>query len=224
MNAHEPQPDKPGFAKLKLDRLNGLSDGVIAIVITLLVLGIDIPEHHDFSVEGLISFLAKVEYQATVYAVSFALIASYWMQHSVMFHFFRFGSRRLAWLNLLFLFELTLLPFTTKLIGTYRNEPLPIVVYGAVHVVCGCSLGYIWWYANRAAPIVWPRIDPAVARSILGRILAGPVVSLVAIGVAFFNVRLAHVVFLSMPFFQFSHRTADTHWPQIVGNDGSDAV
>ena len=223
MNAHGPELDEPGAARLTLDRLNCLSDGVIAIVLTLLVLGIDIPQHHDFSADGLISFLAKVEYQATVYAVSFVLIASYWMQHNVMFHFFRFGSRGLAWLNLLFLFQLTLLPFTTKLIGTYRNEPLPILVYGTVHVACGCSLGYIWWYANRAAPIVWPRIDLGVARSMLRRILAGPVVSLVAMGVAFFNVRMAHVVFLSMPFLQFSHRTVDTHWPQIVGNDGSDS-
>ena len=214
--------DNPGPPVLKLDRLNGLSDGVIAIVLTLLVFGLDIPEHHDFSTEGLISFLAKIEYQATVYAISFALIGNYWIQHNVMFHFFRYSSRGLTWLNLLFLFELTLLPFTTKLIGTYRNEPLPIVVYGAVHIACGCTLGYLWWYANRSAPIVWPRIEPSVARSMLRRILAGPVVSLLAIGAAFINVRLAHVVFLTMPVLQFSHRTVDTHWPQVVehGNSG----
>ena len=120
-----------------------------------------------------------------------------------------------------FLFELTLLPFTTKLIGTYKNEPLPIVVYGAVHIVCGCTLGYIWWYANRSAPIVWPRIDPLVARSMLRRTLAGPLIALAAIGVAFFNVRLAHAVFLTMPFLQLSHRSVDTHWPHIVEKDGS---
>ena len=141
-----------------------------------------------------------------------------------MFHFFRQGSRGLTWLNLLFLFFLTLLPFTTQLIGTYKNEPLVIVIYGAVHIACGCSLALIWWYANRIAPVVWPRIDPAVARSMLRRILMGPVVSLVAIGIAFINVRLAHVVFLSMPFFYISHRAVDTHWPEIVEKDNSDSV
>jgi len=220
LNARQRQLDKSQDAKLLLDRLNALSDGVIAIVLTLLVLGIDLPEHHDFSVEGLVSFLGKVEYQVTVYAVSFVLIGSYWIQHNVMFHFFRFGCRGLTWLNLLFLFELTLLPFTTKLIGTYRNEPLPLVVYGGVHILCGCTLAYMWWYANRLAPIVWPRIDRAIARSMLRRILSGPVVSLVAIGAAFINARLAHVVFLTMPFFHLSHQSVDSHWPEIMEEDG----
>jgi uncharacterized membrane protein len=220
MNTRHTQLDKSGTATLALDRLNCLSDGVIAIVLTLLVLGIDIPEHHDFSAEGLVSFLGKVEYQATVYAVSFVLIGSYWIQHNVMFHFFRNGSRGLTWLNLLFLFELTLLPFTTKLIGTYRNEPLPLVVYGAVHIICGCTLAYMWWYANRLAPIVWPRIDPAIAHSMLCRILTGPVISLVAIGAAFINARLSHAVFLTMPLFHLSHRTVDSHWPEVVEESG----
>lgn len=211
-----PAKRKAAAATLTLDRLSGLSDGVTAIVLTLLVLGIDVPANHDFSAEGLLSFLSKVEYQATVYAVSFVLIGNYWIQHNVMFHFFRNGSRSLTWLNLLFLFELTLLPFTTKLIGVYRDEPLPIVVYGTVHVACGCTLAYIWWYANRSVVIVWPRINPVVVHSLLLRTLTGPVISLLAIGVAFVNVRLAHAVFLTMPLFQLSHRTVDTHWPEVV--------
>jgi uncharacterized membrane protein len=214
-----PRRGESRIAPLALDRLVSLSDGVIAIVLTLLVLGIDIPAHHDFSTEGLIAFLGKIEYQVTVYAVSFVLIGSYWMQHNVMFHFFRNGSRGLTWVNLLFLFELTLLPFTTKLIGTYKYEPLVIIVYGAVHFACGCTLAYMWWYANRWAPVVWPRIDPAVARSMLFRILAGPVISLVAIGVAFISVRLGHAVFLTMPLFHTSHRRVDSHWPEVVGKD-----
>jgi uncharacterized membrane protein len=203
--------------------MNALSDGVIAIVLTLLVLGIDIPQNHDFSAEGLVSFLGKIEYQVTVYAVSFVLIGSYWVQHNVMFHFFRSGSRTLNWLNLLFLFGLTLLPFTTKLIGTYRNEPLAIVIYGAVHIFCGCSLALIWWYANRSPVIVWPSVNPAVVHSLLRRTMAGPLISLVAIGVAFLHVRLAHAVFLTMPLLQLSHRTVDTHWPEVVADDTSAA-
>ena len=192
MSTRYMRPDTSGTATLALDRLNCLSDGVVAIVITLLVLGIDVPQHHDFSAEGLFSFLAKVEYEATVYAVSFALIGTYWLQHNVMFHFFQHGSRGLTWLNLLFLFELTLLPFTTKLIGVYRDEPLPLVIYGVVNVLSGCTLAFMWWYANRLAPVVWPRIDPAISRSMLLRILTGPAVSLVAIGAAFINARFPH--------------------------------
>ena len=50
-----------GREKIQIDRLNAFSDGVLAIVITILVLGIDIPENHDFNVESLIDFFVKLE-------------------------------------------------------------------------------------------------------------------------------------------------------------------
>ena len=224
MNGRWLLPGKQGSSSLTLDRLNALSDGVIAIVLTLLVLGIEIPQDHDFSQNGLMSFLAKIEYQSTVYAISFVLIGSYWVQHNVMFHYFRNGSRGLTWLNLLFLFLTTLLPFTTQLITTYRNDPFVIVIYGFVHIACGCALAYMWWYANRLAPVVWPRVEPAVARSMLLRILTGPVIGLAAIGIGFVNVRLAHVVFLTMPLFHLSHRSVDSHWPEVVESNTSENI
>jgi len=201
--------------ELTVERMNALSDGVVSIVLTLLVFGIDIPANHDFSKAGLLPYLSKLEYQVTVYAVSFVLIAGYWVQHNVMFHYFRNATRGLLWLNLFFLFLLTLLPFTTQLIGTYRYEPRVIVIYGIVNAACGFSLAFMWWGANRLYPVVSPRIDDRVVRSMLFRILLGPVISLVAIGVAFANVRLSHLVFLSIPFLQLSHRAVDRHWAEL---------
>jgi uncharacterized membrane protein len=199
-----------------LDRLNALSDGVVAIVLTLLVLGIEVPKDHDFATNGLLAYLLKVEYQLTVYAVSFMLGGSYWVAQNVMFHYFRNGTRTLTWLNLLFLFLLTLLPFTTQLIGAYRLEPLVMVVYGAVNIACSLSLALIWWYANYVALVVWPRIDPAIAHSMMLRILASAILSLVAIGVAFLNVRLFHLVFVLTPLLFVSHPSVDQHWLELV--------
>jgi uncharacterized membrane protein len=200
---------------LTLERLKGLSDGVVAIVLTLLVLGIEVPEGHDFSMDGLLGYLSKVEYQVTVYAVSFVLIGGYWVAHNVMFHYFRYATRGLLWFNLLFLFMLTLLPFTTQLIGTYQYQPQVIVIYGLVNAASGCSLAFMWWGANRLIPVVWPRVDDAIVRSMLYRILLGSLLSLVAIGVAYLNVRLSHVVFLSIPFLQLKHRSVDRHWSEL---------
>ncbi len=215
-------PEKTVSASLKLDRLNALSDGVVAIVLTLLVLGIEVPKDHNFSREGLLAYLLKVEYQVTVYAVSFVLIGTYWIIQNVMFHYFRLGTRPLTWLNLLFLFILTLLPFTTQLIGTYRYQPLVIVVYGIVNVACSLSLAVIWAYANYRAPVVWPRIDPAIARSMTWRILMGAGLSVLATGVSFLNVRLAHAFFLAMPLLYVSHRSVDAHWSELVNAEASD--
>jgi uncharacterized membrane protein len=210
---------KSGPPALKLVRLNALSDGVAAIVLTLLVFGIKVPTEHSFSVSGLRSFLFKIEYEVTVYIVSFVLIGTYWIVQSVMFYYFRHGSRALTWLNLQFLFFLTLLPFVTQLIGTYRHEPKVMVVYGVVNTACCLSLAIVWWYANHIAPVVWPRIDPAAVHSMSLRILLGAVLSLVAIGVSFVNVRLSHVVFLCMPLLHLSHRRVDTHLAEVIDRD-----
>ena len=215
-------PEKTVSASLKLDRLNALSDGVVAIVLTLLVLGIEVPKDHNFSREGLLAYLLKVEYQVTVYAVSFVLIGTYWVIQNVMFHYFRQGTRPLTWLNLLFLFILTLLPFTTQLIGTYRYQPLVIVVYGIVNVACSLSLAVIWVYANYRVPVVWPRIDPAIARSMTRRILMGAGLSVLATGVSFLNVRLAHAFFLAMPLLYVSQRSVDAHWSELANAEGTD--
>lgn len=63
-----------------VERISALSDGVIAIAITILVLGIDIPENHDFTEQGLMDFLAKLEPRLIAYTTSFILVAVYWIQ------------------------------------------------------------------------------------------------------------------------------------------------
>ena len=181
---------KPGAPSLMLDRINALSDGVIAVVITLLVLGIEVPKDHQFSTEGFFSFLKKIEYQLVVYAISFALVGTYWLQHNAMFHFLRHGTRMLIWLNLLFLFLVTLVPFVTDLIGTYRYEPLVMIIFAAVNMACSLSLVLLWLYANHVAPVVWPGIDASVVRSMTRRILIGPALCLIAVAVSFVSVRI----------------------------------
>ncbi len=72
---------------LSLDRLKALSDGVFAIVITILVLELDVPESHYFTESGILAFLAKIEHQLLPYIASFALTAGYWVLHHLMLKF-----------------------------------------------------------------------------------------------------------------------------------------
>jgi uncharacterized membrane protein len=105
--------------ELGLDRLIAFSDGVIAIAITILVLGIDIPEDRSFSEQGLVAFLARIRHDAVVYAASFWIIGAFWVQHHAVFYCFRYSDRWLLWLNTLFLFSTTLIPFLAKLKSIY---------------------------------------------------------------------------------------------------------
>jgi uncharacterized membrane protein len=196
-----------------VDRLKGFTDGVLAIVITILVLGIDLPEDHKFSEQGLLSFLLRIEWDVLMYAVSFWLIAAFWVQHHAVFQYLRHCNRSLLWLNIFFMFPLTLVPFLTKLKLVYRHDAILIPFFGAAFIACGLMLFGIWRYAiSRPELTGRPNIDPAVIRSMSQRILIGPLVSLVAIGLSFLNLHLGALAFASMPLFYLSHRIIDSGW------------
>ena len=206
------QPSKPvlGFT---VERLNGFTDGVLAIVITLLVLGIDIPEDHKFTEQGLIAFLVRISRDVIMYAASFLLIGTYWVQHHAVFHFLRYCNRTLIWLNILFMFPLTLSPFLTKLKVVYRDDVLVVPLFGSAFIFSGLILLVIWHYVVTHPHLVnRPSINQSVARSMQQRILIGPLVSLIAVGLSFLNIDLGTIIFCTMPIFYFSHRIADTEW------------
>ncbi len=210
--ANPSAPDQaPRTAWLGLDRLNALSDGVIAIVITILVLGIEIPDDHRFTEQGLLAFLRRTEHDLLAYAVSFWLVAAYWIQHHAVYHYIHHADRALVWLNLLFLFPITLLPFATNLKGAYEQEPLAVVLFGGTHVACGLTLAALCAYAIRRPHLLHTTLDPRVAHRGLWLILAGVGVNLVAIVVSFWSMRIGTLVFLALPLLSLSSRNIDTH-------------
>ena len=203
-------PSKPllGFS---VERLNAFTDGVLAIVITILVLGIDIPENHKFSEQGLIAFLGKISKDVEMYADSFLLIGAYWVQHHSVFQFLRHCNRVVIWLNILFMFPLTLAPFLTKAKAIYRHDVILVPLFSSAFVSASIILMVIWRYAVSHPELLKNApIDPTVARSMQQRILTAPVVCLVAVGLSYINIDLGTIAFCTLPLFYLSHRIADT--------------
>jgi len=196
--------------RLPIDRTNAMSDGILAIVITLLVLGIDIPSNHKFSEDGLISFIVKLEPSLVAYGMSFVMVGIYWVQHVSLFQFLRHVNRHLMWLNILFLLPITLLPFIAKVKAMYRYDPLVVALFAGVHILCGLFLLALWAYTHAHPELLAGPITPRVKRSMTLRILVSPLICLVAMGVAFVEVDLATYMFVVIPFFYISHHTVDT--------------
>ncbi len=203
------ESSKPALG-FSVERLNAFTDGVLAIVITILVLGIDIPEDHRFSEQGLIAFLVKISRDVATYAASFLLIGAYWVQHHAIFNFLGRCNRIVIWLNILFMFPLTLAPFLTKVKATYRHDVLVVPLFGSAFILAGLALMVIWHYVVSHPELLKnPPINPAVVHSIQQRILMGPLVSLVAVGLSFISIDLGTIAFGSLPLFYLSHRMAD---------------
>jgi uncharacterized membrane protein len=107
-------------------RLEAFSDGVFAIIITIMVLEIKVP--HGDSVEDLLPLLPVF----LSYALSFVYIGIYWNNHHHMLHVCTTVTGAMLWANLHLLFWLSLLPFATGWMGENYFSALPVVLYGVV--------------------------------------------------------------------------------------------
>jgi uncharacterized membrane protein len=110
-------------------RTEAFSDGVIAIIITIMVLELKIP--HIDGWEGLRSILPILG----VYALSFLFTSMYWVNHHAMIHRIRTVNHRILWTNLFFLFTLSLLPFFTGWVIEHGMTPFSAALYAATLLV-----------------------------------------------------------------------------------------
>jgi uncharacterized membrane protein len=106
------------------NRLEAFSDGVLAIVITIMVLELKAP--HDVSLEALIPELPIF----ASYLFSFIYIGIYWNNHHHLFQIAQKVSGRILWANLHLLFWLSLIPFTTSWLGENHIAEVPVALYG----------------------------------------------------------------------------------------------
>jgi uncharacterized membrane protein len=128
-------------------RLMALSDGVIAVAITLLVLDIRLPEGFgEFNDAQLWAALVALWPRILAYLLSFYVIAQFWFSHRSKFNQIIRTDSRLMWINMLFLLTVGLVPFTTNLIAE-SGGTLSTIIYAGAMVVSGLSLSGIWVYA-----------------------------------------------------------------------------
>ena len=200
---------------MQTERMKALTDGVLAIVLTILVLSFEVPEHR-FGHDALLDFFRTLAHPFVAYVVSFGIVAAYWVQHTSLFHYVTSGNRTFFWLNSLFLLPVTLLPFLTDLRATYHDEFVTTLLYAGANIACGLLLYAMWSYGNHHG-LLRP-IAPAVDRSMRHRILLGLAVNVLGAAVALISPYLATPVFLLLPIIYFSHSTVDGHWDD-TGSD-----
>jgi uncharacterized membrane protein len=113
------------------DRLKTLTDGVIAIVITLLVLEITVPVVSEIpGSKGLWPELRSLWRELIGYAVSFFVVGILWLYHHSVFRYVRKANGTLLTLNVLFLFTVSITPFSSALVTANPNERLAAIIYG----------------------------------------------------------------------------------------------
>lgn len=176
--------------KIKKNRLEAFSDGVMAIIVTIMVLNIPLPSK--FELNDILSFLASI----LVFFISFFIVGFFWHQHYRMFHDVEEISGKISWRNLLFLFFLSLLPIFTKWVVNNFGEVVPAVGYVIVFLLVNLSNQFMFsclitdedkkkW--NSVRKFFWIRLVVWVI------FIAGAMV------LSFFFPRVASVIMIGLP-------------------------
>ena len=117
-------------------RLEAFTDGVIAIIVTIMVLELKVPHGTDGAA------LLALWPTFVAYAISFLTIAIFWVNHHQMFHQAKHIDHWVLWGNLVWLFFASLVPFTTAYLGESHLTPLAAMLYAGN--MCLVALGYLW--------------------------------------------------------------------------------
>jgi len=186
-----------------LDRMVAFSDGVFAVVITLLVLGIEIPSDAVLTDPGLALAREKLLHQLLIYFVAFWLVGMYWSQQSLFTSGLKQIDRGTFVLNLLLLLPITLLPFVTQLMGTMRGDWRAVLNFSLINVLATLVLVSMW---SRIAAL--PEIHKSPQTAMLAarmrvEVRAHAAVMVLGVLIARFDVRVGTLVFILIPLAHF---------------------
>jgi uncharacterized membrane protein len=173
---------------MSTNRLESFSDGVFAVAITLLVLGIEVPDVG--SHESLGHALLGNWPQYAAYVVSFLTIGIIWINHHAMIGRLRVADHAILILNLLLLMAIAVLPFATNLVAAYLRHPeqrsLAAVVYASALLVMGVMFGLLnGVILLRRQNLLKEPLSASRRRQIFSRAAGGILPYVVAVGVAF---------------------------------------
>ena len=155
--------DKPP-AMVSADRLKAIADGVFAVAMTLLVLELVVPESKGISNEELNGLLVSMWPKFIAYVLSFLITGIYWLVHHSIFDAIRYYDTTLAWINIVFLLFVALIPFTTSLLGEFFLQKTSTIIYG-IHLLLLFLGGYtLWTYSTSKHILVVPDLDPELIK------------------------------------------------------------
>lgn len=166
-------------------RIEALSDGIFAIVMTLLVLELKVPDLPR-KVPAAELWHAVLEHWPTFFSflITFVLASQYWFWHHLTFGRIHRVDKPLLWINLLFLMFVSLLPFSTAMLGRFSlRQPVSLGFYFGNQLAIVVALNAHWQYAVRRGMVP----DVPATRSVsalVTALLAGPILAIIAVAAA----------------------------------------
>src|SRR5512135_3699755 len=190
------------FESKETGRIETFSDGVFAIAITLLVLGIKVPKASDLGMSGsLVSALIALWPHYLAFVTSFATIFAMWVNHHRIFSLVHRSDHFFLYWNGLLLLLVTFLPFPTTLLAEYLLHPEAKVaggVFAGTLVAIALAFKGLWRYASKNGRLLARSVDTAAIGQITKQHRFGPFMYLTALAVSFVSVGLSAFICLCL--------------------------
>lgn len=198
-------------------RLEALGDGVFAIVMTLMVLELKIPEWEGPVTNAAVwTYLGQLLPSLFAFALSFIILGIFWFAHRLEYVFIGASNRKLIWLNMLFYLSICLIPFSAAMLGHYREVQLVEVIYGANLIAAALLLQWIWNYGTSLPALRERDVPEELKQEIQLLFTLAPAVYMVAIGISFVEPRWSFYFYLFTPLLYMIPVKLDKYLPHRV--------
>jgi uncharacterized membrane protein len=199
-NATIPTGDRPaGFGK---NRIEALTDGIFAIALTLLVLGVEVPTVPEASISAA-QLLIDLFPDFFHYILAFIVLAVIWVFHHQQFHHILHIDRKVLWLNILGLMFITMVPFSSSYADTYYTEQVSGIFFSTNLLIIGLLIWLQWEHATKDHRLVSPHLDSSEIRFEKQKNLIIPTLGVLAITLSLFGVLWAAGIFYTLPLILF---------------------
>jgi uncharacterized membrane protein len=183
------------------NRIEAFSDGIIAIIITIMVFDLKLSNNVEEANFWQIIYALLPKF--TSYTLSFLTVAIMWINHHQLFHLFKKIDRPLLWLNLLLLFWMSLIPFVTNLLGDNPHLSVTCMAYGFVMLMNSASFLLLRHYADCHEDLLKTPLSPERKRRSFRKNIVGVSIYFLTIPLALVSVYCSFIGFLLVPLMYF---------------------
>jgi uncharacterized membrane protein len=182
---------------ISTSRIEAFSDGVFAIVITLLAFQFKVPK---FTSEATLyqNFheLLKLSSNFIGFVFSFLFVAVFWVNHHQLFHTIKEADRKLLWYNIHLLFWITIIPFPTAMVGDHPDIPIAIMSLAFVLMMSSIAAYVVRRYSYFNASLVDENLSVDSIKDGLNKNIAAIVLNFAAIIIAPWSVNICYIIFI----------------------------
>jgi uncharacterized membrane protein len=181
-------------------RLETLVDGIFAIAMTLLVLGISPPKPAEAVATAVLpDMIESLVPQVFLFIIAFLVLALFWLGHHRQFHFVHRIDPVLLWINILILIAIVFVPFSTDVAGDYPGVMDAVLLFHANMFIVGLLFSLQWHHIRRHEHLCEPVPDKAIVHAWFYRSMLVPVVAVIGGILCVFDPPVSLLVYLAIP-------------------------